>query len=534
MPPRFSVVIPTRERAHTLRSTLRTCLDQEFDDYEIIVCDNCSSPATHEVVESFASPRLRYIRAPQPLAMSDNWELALGQATGEYVTFLGDDDALLSHGLAEVDRVITRTGARAVRWVAVSYTWPSVALAGEGNYLAIPLMRELHTVDAVKAIDAVIGFRECYNYLPMIYHGTVHRELIAELRQRTGRVFLTTCPDVYSGFAFAYLAGTYASIQLPVSVCGLSGHSNGIATLLLREPSAVADEFHRLNAASARVGAHPTVPQLPIFPAVPVAESFQHARDALFPTDDRLRLDRRLLAEQYVAGLWAHDENSWHSRLAVIRATLADEPELQRWFDEGCGRTQFRAAPPPKLRGRDPGYDGTQLHLRADAFGVVDVAGAARLCEHLLGFRGSRPSFDLPGQPWYQAQLEQLQQRLARADVELAARLDAINKLDEHCRNIQPELDARLALINRLDSEFAQHSARIAAERAAREAEVAAQLDARLDAINSLDRYRQATEIERREQAERIRQMEQQLAHPLIRSLRLVLRTLGLRRFARR
>ena len=51
VPGRFSVVIPTRERAHTLRSTLQTCLDQEFQDYEIVVCDNHSSQATREVIE---------------------------------------------------------------------------------------------------------------------------------------------------------------------------------------------------------------------------------------------------------------------------------------------------------------------------------------------------------------------------------------------------------------------------------------------------------------------------------------------------
>ena len=56
--PRFSVVIPTRERATTLRYCLRTCLEQDFDDYEIVVCDNCSSPATREVVEEAASPRI--------------------------------------------------------------------------------------------------------------------------------------------------------------------------------------------------------------------------------------------------------------------------------------------------------------------------------------------------------------------------------------------------------------------------------------------------------------------------------------------
>lgn len=40
--PRFTVVIPTRERARTLHFTLRTCLAQAFDDFEVLVSDNQS------------------------------------------------------------------------------------------------------------------------------------------------------------------------------------------------------------------------------------------------------------------------------------------------------------------------------------------------------------------------------------------------------------------------------------------------------------------------------------------------------------
>lgn len=66
--PRFSVVIPTRERADTLRFALQTCLDQDFEDYEIVVCDNCSSPATKNVVDSFASSRSSITGRPRRCA----------------------------------------------------------------------------------------------------------------------------------------------------------------------------------------------------------------------------------------------------------------------------------------------------------------------------------------------------------------------------------------------------------------------------------------------------------------------------------
>ncbi|HYT91760.1 MAG TPA: glycosyltransferase family A protein [Gemmataceae bacterium] len=433
--PRFSVVIPTRERAHTLRSTLQTCLEQDFEDYEIVVCDNHSSPATRAVVEEFESPRILYVRAPEPLAMSVNWELAVAHASGEYVTVLGDDDALLSHALPALDGLIRRSGARAIRWSAAFYLWPTIALEGEGNYLALPLGRQLRTADASATIAAVIDFLEPYTSLPMIYNAIIHRDLIADLRNRTGRVFANNCPDVYTGFAFAYLAGTYLSTEVPMSVAGLSGNSTGVATLLLRRPSAIAQEFRRLNA-RAGLPLHPWVPDLPIFPGVPVADSFQYAKEALFRSDDRLRLDRKRLASYLVGHLWAANPSEWRTRLGMIRASFADNPELQQWFDEHLVRAPFRETPLMRLQAPAMGYLNGQLHLRTDTFGVTDVAGAARLCENLLGFRGTEIQYETapapgphPEFPWLAAEIARSQARVTALEADRAVTLTEIGSL---------------------------------------------------------------------------------------------------------
>jgi hypothetical protein len=438
--PRFSVVIPTRERAHTLRCSLQTCLDQDFDDYEVVVCDNHSSQATRAVVEGFASPRIKYVRAPEPLAMSHNWELALQHANGEFVTVLGDDDGLLSHALRELDRLIVQSGARVVRWSAAFYLWPTVAIEGEGNYLSLPLGRELRSVEGLPVIGRVVNFDECYTSLPMVYNAVIHRDLIADLRARAGRVFANNCPDVYSGFVFGYLAGTYLSCEAPMSIAGLSGNSTGVAALLLRRPSAVAREFRQMNA-RAGLAVHPWVPDLPIYPIVPVADSFLHAKEALFPHDDRLHLDRRRLAECCTGGLWAADLEEWRARLAVIRATFADDPALEKWFDGTYALQPFKEAAPLRLRGATLGYDGSCLHLRTDAFGVTDVAGAARLCANLLGFRGAEIAYGLPAQGRSNADFERLSTELQRAraqaaqtlvyEAELTSRAEQIRLLHE-------------------------------------------------------------------------------------------------------
>src|SRR5262249_50913715 len=244
--------------ADPLQPCRSRCLDQVFDTYEVIVCDNCSSPATREVVEGFASSRIKYVRAPEPLAMSDNWELALSHAAGEYVLLLGDDDGLLPFALRELDRLLARTGARVIHWNAAFYLWPTVNLPGEGNYLRIPLGREVRTVNGPELIRAVASFRAGYNLLPMLYNSAVHRDLIASLREKAGRVFANKLPDVYSGFALGHVAGEYLSTEVPMTVAGLSHQSNGVATLFLRGHHPVAHDFHTLNARSG-LPTHPWV-----------------------------------------------------------------------------------------------------------------------------------------------------------------------------------------------------------------------------------------------------------------------------------
>ena len=104
--PLFSIVLPTRERAETLAFALRTCLNQDFDDYEIVVSDNCSSPATRAVVDAAGSAKIKYVRSDVPLSINASWEFAISHASGEYVTGIGDDDGMMPYALRELDRLI--------------------------------------------------------------------------------------------------------------------------------------------------------------------------------------------------------------------------------------------------------------------------------------------------------------------------------------------------------------------------------------------------------------------------------------------
>ncbi len=442
--PRFSVVIPTRERADTLRHALRTCLDQDFDDYEIIVCDNHSSPATRQVVEECASSKIRYVRAAEPLAMSANWELAVSHAAGEYVLVIGDDDGLMPYALAELDRLIPKLGVRAVRWTGIYYSGPTIALTEDANYLRVPMTREIRMVEAVPGIAEAAAFRACYSTLPMLYNAAVHCSLIEELRRRAGRVFGNHYPDVYTGFALGYLSGTFASLDVPMTVAGTSGRSYGVANLFFRGKSPLDEEFRRLNEKD-RLPAHPWVPDLPMFPVVPVADSFLIAKENLFPDDDRLRLDRKALAGHYVHGVRAEDEASWRQALRLVRDTFTDDTELQAWFDQTYGSHPMTTTDRIRLRNPTLGFDGSFLHLDAAALGVTNVHEAARLCEKLLNYRGKEIPYGLQSPQRSAATAEEARNALEQARHALEAARPRNEELQQQLGQKPAGLAKRLA-----------------------------------------------------------------------------------------
>ncbi|SFQ26122.1 Glycosyl transferase family 2 [Variovorax sp. 770b2] len=439
MRPRFSVVVPTRNRPETLRHALATCLEQDFEDYEIIVCDNSDPVAAAEVaaiVKAANSPRIRHVPSDRPLAMSANWERGLNEAQGEYVTVLGDDDGLMPYALRELDRLASRTGAKAIRWQRGIYTWPTIGVEGEANLLIVPFFRAVTEIDGRAQIGKVMRFEAGTDSLPMIYSSAIHRDLIEQHRAAVGRVFLNIYPDIYSAFGFGYLAGTYLSVSVPMNLAGLSHASNGVATLMNEKKTAVASDFSTLNEAFGYVH-HPRVPDKMILGPVHIADSFLHAKEALFPHDDALVFDRKLFTERCLGAIPDTDPEDRERVRQVIRASIADSPELLEWFDHEA--PSFPPAPLHTFRPPRFGFDGSTLSLDAAAFDIQNVSDAVRFAASLVGVGTDEVSFDVPALIEMRALVWSEQEKLARAEREVVqvrreATRDAANVVEANAQ----------------------------------------------------------------------------------------------------
>lgn len=102
---RLSIIIPSYNQGRFLADTLRSIIDQNYDDVEIIVMDGGSTDNSVEVIRSFEK-HIAYWQSEKDAGQSNAINNGFKKATGEFVTWLNSDDVLLPGALDAVDRII--------------------------------------------------------------------------------------------------------------------------------------------------------------------------------------------------------------------------------------------------------------------------------------------------------------------------------------------------------------------------------------------------------------------------------------------
>lgn len=92
---KFSVLLPTRNRLEYLKFAILSVLNQDYDNWEIIVSDNFSEQDICFYIKSLNEPRIKYFRTDSFVSVTENWNNTLDRCSGDYVIMLGDDDSLM-------------------------------------------------------------------------------------------------------------------------------------------------------------------------------------------------------------------------------------------------------------------------------------------------------------------------------------------------------------------------------------------------------------------------------------------------------
>jgi glycosyltransferase involved in cell wall biosynthesis len=277
--PRFTIAIPTRDRADTLYASLKTCVTQDYDNFRIIVSDNNSRDDTKEITYSFNDPRVEYISTGERVSMSENFEFALSHTDGGFVGFIGDDDGLLPNALHRLQQNVDMEHVRAIVWPLQNYYWPEFFEPQLANTLSMSLHQpaDVRKVSSRAMLKAVGRFRTPYNYLPSPYFGFVHQNVLSAVTARSGRFFNSINPDVYSGVAVASVIDAYHISSKSYSLSGQSQHSNGASHVTGQgkdDPDSESSRFSQENT----IPFHSEIVFAPSIPIL-VGEAYLQARD---------------------------------------------------------------------------------------------------------------------------------------------------------------------------------------------------------------------------------------------------------------
>lgn len=95
----ISIIIPVYNGSKTIEKTLRTALNQDYDNYEVIVVNDCSIDNTLEILQSINDPKLKIISFDKNQGRSHARNYGIEAATSDYIAMLDADDLIFPQKL---------------------------------------------------------------------------------------------------------------------------------------------------------------------------------------------------------------------------------------------------------------------------------------------------------------------------------------------------------------------------------------------------------------------------------------------------
>ena len=108
--PLVSVIMPSYNRADIISESIKSVLEQEYPNWELMVCDDGSSDNTQKIVEGFQDERIRFLALEHAGAAAAR-NKGLKSSRGEYIAYLDTDNIWSPKHLSMLVRMLeNKTG----------------------------------------------------------------------------------------------------------------------------------------------------------------------------------------------------------------------------------------------------------------------------------------------------------------------------------------------------------------------------------------------------------------------------------------
>lgn len=232
----FSIVVPARNSAKTLRYTLQTCLNQRYTgSYEIVVSDNSVEGSTEifDLCQELNDPKIRYVKTPCSLVLAKSFEFAYLQTRGKFVFSVGSDDGVLPWALEVLKQVLDQfPQEEIVQWDRGFYAWPGFN-GGQENMFQIPRKYTQGRIGVYfnKTSDIfewITEDQQAIYVMPTLYiNSGFRRQYLKTLLWKTGKLLDGCSQDIQTGVINCCIQKNILNVGYPITIAGMSPASIG-------------------------------------------------------------------------------------------------------------------------------------------------------------------------------------------------------------------------------------------------------------------------------------------------------------------
>lgn len=105
-----SIIMPSYNTAGFIADTINSVLKQTYENWELIIVDDCSTDNTDEIVSAFNDERIRYLKNEKNSGAAVSRNKALREAKGKWIAFLDSDDLWLPQKLEKQIAFMVKNG----------------------------------------------------------------------------------------------------------------------------------------------------------------------------------------------------------------------------------------------------------------------------------------------------------------------------------------------------------------------------------------------------------------------------------------
>lgn len=87
-----SIIMPAYNTGPQIKRSIRSVQKQTYENWELIIIDDCSTDNTKEVIDSIHDERIKYLRNEKNSGAAVSRNYGLREATGKWIAFLDSDD----------------------------------------------------------------------------------------------------------------------------------------------------------------------------------------------------------------------------------------------------------------------------------------------------------------------------------------------------------------------------------------------------------------------------------------------------------